>query len=147
MFINVLKAMIVPLVLSSVIVGVSSLDDVTRLGRIGCKTFGLYTITTFVAVVIGLAMGHFFEPGVGLSGLLQRTEVSVALAPSQSFADVFLDIFPRNIFKSMYDDNMLQVIVIAVAVGLTLAVSLPIRRVLSRPPKCHILKSPRLCVL
>ena len=66
-FINILKLIAVPLVLFSIIGGVASLGDVKKLGRLGAKTLGLYLLTTFFAVTLGLVLVNIFQPGAGAS--------------------------------------------------------------------------------
>ncbi|MDP7435597.1 MAG: cation:dicarboxylase symporter family transporter, partial [Flavobacteriales bacterium] len=66
-FINILKLIAVPLVLFSIIGGVASLGDVKKLGRLGAKTIGLYLLTTFFAVTLGLVLVNLFQPGTGAS--------------------------------------------------------------------------------
>ena len=66
-FINILKLIAVPLVLFSIIGGVASLGDVKKLGRLGAKTLGLYLLTTFFAVTLGLVLVNIFQPGTGAS--------------------------------------------------------------------------------
>lgn len=65
-FINALKMIAVPLVLSSLIVGVSNLGDVSKLSRIGGKTIGIYLCTTVLAISIGLLLVNVFKPGKSL---------------------------------------------------------------------------------
>ena len=70
-FINILKLIAVPLVLFSIISGVSSLGDIKKLGRIGVKTLGIYLVTTMFAVVVGLALVNIAQPGSSASRTLQ----------------------------------------------------------------------------
>ena len=70
-FINILKLIAVPLVLFSIIGGVASLGDVKKLGRLGAKTLGLYLLTTFFAVTLGLVLVNVFQPGAGASDSLK----------------------------------------------------------------------------
>lgn len=72
-FVNILKLIAVPLVLFSIIVGVTSLGDIKKLGRLGLKTLGTYFLTTVLAVVIGLALVNLFKPGVNVSDDLRES--------------------------------------------------------------------------
>ena len=65
-FMNMIKMVIVPLVFSSLVIGVTSLGDIKKVGRIGVKTVAFYLVTTAFAIVIGLAIGTIMQPGVGL---------------------------------------------------------------------------------
>lgn len=119
-FLRLLKMMIVPLVFTSIVVGVSSLDDVTKLGRIGGKTMVLYLLTTFVAVALAIMIGVLLQPGMGLHIPLPEG-VAVNLTAGTSFGDALIDIFPTNIVRAMAEDNMMQIIVFSLLVGVALA--------------------------
>src|SRR5699024_7018324 len=67
LFIRVIKMLIVPLVFVSLVTGVSSLDDISTMGRLSIKTVALYLITTAVAIVIGLILAVVFQPGSGVA--------------------------------------------------------------------------------
>ena len=71
-FINILKLIAVPLVLFSIIGGVASLGDVKKLGRLGAKTLGLYLLTTFFAVTLGLVLVNLFQPGAGAQRIAEN---------------------------------------------------------------------------
>nr|MBO6294513.1 dicarboxylate/amino acid:cation symporter [Schwartzia sp. (in: firmicutes)] len=78
-FMALLNMLIVPLVLSSLIVGVASLGDLKALGRIGVKTVVLYLLTTAAAIAIGLALGNIMQPGAGMDlALAKATEAKAA---------------------------------------------------------------------
>ncbi len=113
-FLRLLMMLIVPLVFSSLVAGAASVGDIHKLGRIGIKTLVLYLLTTAVAIIIGLACGNLFNPGVGMNipGDIQAT--SKAAKP---LVDVILDIFPTNPIASMVNANMLQIIVFALFFG------------------------------
>jgi Na+/H+-dicarboxylate symporter len=104
---------IVPLVLSSIVVGAASIGDPKALGRIGIKTLVLYLLTTAVAIVIGLALGNFVQPGVGMNIAGAAGEARAA----KPLLDVLLDIFPSNPLDSLIKANMLQIIVFALFLG------------------------------
>ena len=114
-FMNLIKMMIVPLVFSSLVVGVCGLGDIGKMGRIGGKTFCLYMATTFVAIAIGIFFGLLFQPGVGLDMSTEGLKVAAKQAPS--LGKVLMDIFPSNPLVSMTKANMLQIIVFSLALG------------------------------
>ena len=66
LFINLIKMLIVPLIFSSLVVGICSMDDIKKMGRIGAKSFGIYLLTTAIAITIGLVIGTVLQPGAGL---------------------------------------------------------------------------------
>ena len=116
-FMAMLNMLIVPLVLSSLIVGVSSLGDLKALGRIGVKTVVLYLVTTAIAIAIGLALGNIIQPGTGMDLALAKAQEAKA-APS--LGQVLTNMFPNNAFAAMVNANMLQIIVFALFFGVAL---------------------------
>ncbi|WP_432408447.1 dicarboxylate/amino acid:cation symporter [Wukongibacter sp. M2B1] len=121
LFINLIKMIIVPLVLSSLIVGAASIGDIRALGRIGGKTIGYYLITTGFAVSIGLLLGNLVHPGAGLS-IPVNAEVAAKEAPS--LITTLLNIVPKNPLKGLVEGNMLQIITFAIFLGIG-ATSIP----------------------
>ena len=113
-FLRLLMMIIVPLVFASLVAGAASVGDIHKLGRIGVKTLALYLVTTAVAIMIGLACGNLFNPGVGMNipGNLQASA-----REAKPLVDVILDIFPTNPIASMVNANMLQIIVFALFFG------------------------------
>ena len=112
-FVNLLKAVVVPVVLISIICGMISMDDVKKVGSIGWKTLVYYMGTTAVAIVIGLAVANLFK---GAFPLLETAD-AVYEAKSANFMDTIVNIFPSNMWSAFFNANMLQVIVIALALG------------------------------
>ena len=115
-FINLIKMMIVPVVFSSLIVGVTSLGDTKTLGRISAKTVGIYLSTTAVAIVIGFAVAGVIHPGVGLE--MSGTAPEVKEAPS--IMQVFVNMIPPNPVASMAKGDILPVIIFALFVGVSI---------------------------
>ncbi len=115
LFINMIKMVIVPLVLASLIVGASSLGDVRKLGRIGGKTVSFYLLTTAVAVVIGIVMSLALSPGSGLQLPANAVYKGKAAPP---LMDVLVNMVPTNVFQAMLNADMLQIIVFALFVGI-----------------------------
>ena len=114
-FMNMIKMVIVPLVFSSLVIGVTSLGDIKKVGRIGIKTIGYYFATTAFAIIIGLAIGTIMQPGVGLHKPVDTAKVTAKAAPP--IMQVIVDIFPTNPLQAMVSANMLQIIVFALFVG------------------------------
>ena len=114
-FMNMIKMVIVPLVFSSLVIGVCSLGDIKKVGRIGIKTVGYYLVTTAFAIVIGLAIGTIMQPGAGMS--LPGADVKVAAKAAPPIMKVIVDIFPTNPLEAMVKANMLQIIVFALFTG------------------------------
>lgn len=117
LFLNLIKMIIVPLVLSSLVVGSASTGDVGKLGRIGAKTIAYYLITTALAVTIGLIIGNIINPGLGLQ-LPADTAVEAQEVPS--IADTLINIVPSNPIAAMVEANMLQIIIFALFLGVAI---------------------------
>ncbi|MDF2677935.1 MAG: gltT [Bacillota bacterium] len=114
LFLNLIKLIIVPLVLSSLIVGTCSLGDVKKLGRIGGKTMLYYLFTTAFAVTIGLVIANLSNVGAGFS---IPTDAVVETTEAPSIVDTLLKIIPTNPFKAMVEGDMLQIIAFAIIFG------------------------------
>ena len=116
-YINLLKFMVVPVVVFSIMDGVISLNDLKRVGSLGVKTIVYYILTTAFAVVIGLVVVNCFKgffPALDQS-VTSSLEYNAAEAPK--VMDVIIAIFPDNVFKPMVEANMLPVICIAIFFG------------------------------
>ncbi len=116
LFINALKMVIVPLILSSIISGVANIGGAESFGRLGIKTLGYYLLTSLLAILTGLVLVNLIQPGVGIDlGLTQQVEgLSGA---RESFGDTLLRIIPPNIFKAFSSGNMLGIIFFAMIFG------------------------------
>jgi len=112
-FINLLKFIVVPIVVLSLICGMISMKDIKKVGSIGWKTLVYYMVTTLVAIVIGLAVANIFK---GAFPLLDTTGAEYS-ANSSNFMDTIVNIFPSNLWQPLVNATMLQVIVIALFIG------------------------------
>ena len=112
-FVNLLKAVVVPVVLLSIICGMISMDDVKKVGSVGWKTLVYYMCTTAVAIVIGLVVANLFK---GAFPLLETADAAYE-AKSSNLMDTIVNIFPSNMWSAFFNANMLQVIVIALFFG------------------------------
>ncbi len=118
LFINAIKMLIVPLVFCSLVVGVTSMQDTSKMGRIGLKSIVLYLGTTAVAITIGLALALLFTPGAGLN--MTITDPAAASA-TPSLVETLLALIPQNPVGAMAAGNILQIIVFALGLGMALA--------------------------
>lgn len=116
LFINLIKMLIVPLVLSSLIVGASSIGDIKTLGKIGGKTLLYYLFTTAFAVSIGLLLGKLFNAGIGISMPVEAVAQEAKQAPS--LISTLLNVVPKNPIKALVEGNMLQIITFALFLGI-----------------------------
>lgn len=113
-FLNLIKFIVVPIVLCSIIAGVISMKDIRKVGAIGWKTVVYYMMTTACAVVIGLVFSNLFK---GFFKVLETTNLEYEVATSTNFMDTLVNIFPSNIIQPLSSATMLQVIVIALFFG------------------------------
>ena len=116
-FLNLINMIIVLLVLSSMTVGITSIHDPKKLGRVGMKTLVMYLIMTVVAICMGLAFAEFFAPGAGL-GLQMEGTLNLVEAPAIS--EILLAIVPTNPVASLVSGNVLQIIVFSVFLGISI---------------------------
>ncbi|QYJ78242.1 dicarboxylate/amino acid:cation symporter [Shewanella acanthi] len=119
LFVNTIKMLIVPLVFCSLIVGVTSMEDTAKMGRIGFKSFGFYLCTTAIAISLGLGVGYIIQPGAGVP-LMQHEEVVQTAKEAPSVMQTLIDIVPTNPVAALASGQILQVIVFAVALGIAL---------------------------
>ncbi len=119
-FVRFLSMLVVPLVFVSLITGVSALSDPKKLGRVGGKAVGLYMLTTGIAVTLALFAALIFQPGVGANPT-EVVEREIAAQPS--FSQVLVDMVPRNPVEAMANGDMLPIIVFAILIGLSIAMS------------------------
>lgn len=115
-FIKALKMIIIPLILSSIISGITQIGDAKNLGRLGLKTMAYYLTTSIFALLTGLILVNLFKPGVGADLGLQKTVDEVALA-QQSFGSTLMNIIPENIIEAMVQNQMLSIIFFALLFG------------------------------
>lgn len=115
-FLNLINMIIVLLILASMTVGITSIHDPKKLGRVGGKTIGIYFMTTFIAITAGLLFANLFSVGEGLT--LKAAAITKPETPSVS--DIIISIIPNNPIAAMVNGNILQVIVFAVLLGIAI---------------------------
>jgi Na+/H+-dicarboxylate symporter len=129
-FIKLITMIVVPLVFASILLGVASLGDLAKLGRIGIKTISYYLATTSIAITIGLLLANIVKPGSRLDPTIKdrlltdfsgAAEVNIErLGDKPGVIDTLLDIIPTNPVESLAQANMLQVIFFALILGVVL---------------------------
>jgi Na+/H+-dicarboxylate symporter len=119
-FMASLKLLVVPLVFVSLVCGIASLDDITRLGRIGGKTVLLYLATTAIAIGLALLAASVLRPGEGLD---MPSDLAFQSNEAPGLAQTLINIFPTNPIKAMAEGNMLQIIVFAGLFGFAMTLS------------------------
>ena len=113
-FLNLLKFIVCPIVLFSILCGMISMKDIRKVGSIGVKTIVYYMLTTAVAIVIGLVMGQLMK---GAFPALSTSDLAYEAKEATPFMNVLVDVFPSNFLAPLVNANMLQIIVIALFVG------------------------------
>lgn len=115
-FMRALKMVIVPLILSSIISGVTGIGNAENLGKLGAKTILYYMSTSLFAIIVGLFLVNLFQPGVGADLGLSK-QVEELAAAKESFGQTIINIIPINIFESFLKADMLSIIFFAILFG------------------------------
>ncbi len=119
LFIRLIRMVVVPLVLATIIAGAAGISDTSKLGRVATKTLICYALTTAVAVAIGLVFASFIQPGVGLDLSTEGLAAKAVEAPP--LTQTLLNIVPINPMQAMSEGQMLQIIFFAVIFGFGLS--------------------------
>lgn len=125
-FLRLIKMIVIPIVISSIIIGVSSVGDTKKLGRLGGKTILYFEIITTIAILLGLAVANIFQPGAGVDmGSIQKTDINSYVetaenVESHGIAETFVNIVPSNLFTAFVEGDMLAIIFFSVIFGLAL---------------------------
>ena len=128
-FIHLIKMIVVPIVISSLIVGIAGVGDAKKLGRIGLKTIVYFEVITTVAIVVGITLANVFKPGTGIDmSTLATVDISKYEATTaqvqegtHSLVATILSLIPQNIFAAMAKGEMLPIIFFSVLFGLGLS--------------------------
>ena len=118
-FLNLIKFIVCPIVLFSIMSGIVSMRDVKKVGSIGLKTVVFYLCTTAIAIIIGLGVASLAK---GLFPMIATTDLTYSAKASTSFMDTIVGIFPSNFLAPLLNANMLQIIVMAILVGFAIVV-------------------------
>ena len=117
MFITALKMLVVPLVFFSLISGVLGIGDVRKLGSVGLKSFGMYMLTTAIAIATAISLAIFVAPGSGANGMTLATFTAKEAPP---ISEVLIQIIPDNVINAFASGNMLQIIFFSILLGISL---------------------------
>ena len=122
-FVNLIRMLVVPLIFTTLVAGVTAMGDPARLGSLGGAALGMYMITTWFAVTIGLIIGTIIAPGVGFdlsnipAGELATAEARLEGGEAASLTDRLIGIIPTNPVEAMANGEVLQIIFFAIFVG------------------------------
>ena len=117
-FIKLLKMLIVPLIMASMITGVARVGDIRKLGGLGGRTFIFYITTTFAAVFVGLVLVNLLQPGVGAPAI--GGDVPAAVRTHVTVGSILLNMIPSNPVKAMAEMQILPLIVFSLLFGAVL---------------------------
>ena len=116
-FITMLKMLVAPLVLFSLLSGVLGIGDINTLGKVGLKSFVLYIVTTALAIATAIGVALIINPGVGAE---QTSTAEFTAKEAPALSEVLINIVPSNIFEALTTGNMLQIIFFAIFFGIAL---------------------------
>ncbi|HRP30264.1 MAG TPA: cation:dicarboxylase symporter family transporter [Agriterribacter sp.] len=126
-FLRLVKTIVAPLLFSTLVVGIASHSNLKQVGRMGWKSILYFEIVTTFALIIGLIFINITHAGVGIEvpeALLKELPVPV----EKTWQDHIIDIFPENIIKSIYEGNVLPIVVFSIIFGIALAKLAPNRK-------------------
>ncbi|MGO1269449.1 MAG: glutamate/aspartate:proton symporter GltP [Pseudomonas bubulae] len=127
-FIRLIKMIVIPIVISSLVVGIAGVGDAKKLCRIGFKTIIYFEVVTTIAILVGLVLANVFQPGAGIDmSTLGTVDISKYAATAaevtheHAFIETILNLIPSNIFAAMARGEMLPIIFFSVLFGLGLS--------------------------
>ena len=120
-FLNLIKMLIAPLVLSTIVVGIAHMGDTAAIGRIGFRAILWFITASFISIALGLILVNLFQPGAGvdISGAAEAAK-SAGAAEGKSGAQFIIDIFPKSALEAMATNNILQILVFSIFAGVAL---------------------------
>lgn len=128
LFLAIVQMIVIPLVLASIILGMTSTEDMQQLRKTGLRTGLFFLLTTLAAVMIGVAMALIIKPGLFLTEVELPGSGLMVEAAAPSLADLpsrIIEIIPTNPLRASVEQNMLQVVVFAIFVGIALVTMAP----------------------
>jgi Na+/H+-dicarboxylate symporter len=121
-FLNLIKLLVAPLILSTIVVGIAHMGDSSALGRIGVRAMIWFITASFISIGLGLLMVNLFQPGVGVPlGAAADAATTVGEVKKLDFFEFILSIFPKNAFDAMATNNILQILVFSLFAGIALS--------------------------
>ena len=121
-FLNLIKMLVAPLVLSTIVVGIVHMGDSAALGRIGVRALTWFILASLVSIGLGLVMVNLFQPGVG-APIPDAAEAAAAVGEVKELkaTEFILSIFPKNAFEALATNNILQILVFSIFAGVALS--------------------------
>lgn len=115
-FLRALKMIIIPLIITSIISGVSNIGNAQNLGRLGIKTLSYYLITSLFAIFVGLILVNLLQPGIGADLGFRKGVEDITIA-SDSLGNILIRMIPSNIFEALVSADMLAIIFFSIIFG------------------------------
>ena len=119
-FLRLIKMIIGPLVLSTLIVGIGHMEDAATVGRVGAKTMGWFVCASIVSLILGLFMVNLLQPGVGIVIADQGAQTANLSTAAFSIDNFVEHVVPSSIFKSLADGEILQIVVFSIFAGVAI---------------------------
>jgi len=116
-FLNLLKMLVAPLIVSSMIVGVAGLGDVRKVGKTGAITLIYFMTTTAISVTLGLIMVNIINPGVGVEMIAQELPQRIAEKEAIGITDILKSFVSDNLVRSMANLEILPIIIFSLVFG------------------------------
>ncbi|PAK36223.1 cation:dicarboxylate symporter family transporter [Peribacillus simplex] len=126
-FLRMIKMIVVPIIVSSLIVAVAGVGDLKAVGKLGAKSLSYFVVVTMIAIAVGLISANVIQPGAGVNmNNLEQTDISTYVDTAEtkqheSFVDTLVHIVPSNPVKAMVEGDMLAIIFFSVLFGLSIA--------------------------
>jgi Na+/H+-dicarboxylate symporter len=120
-FLRLIKMIVAPLVLTTLVVGVAKLGDISSVGRIGGKTLLWFLAASFLSLLLGLVMVNLFEPGIAMKLPLPETDETGIAKVGLSLREFLYHVFPSSVIEAMAKNEILQIVIFAVFFGVATA--------------------------
>ncbi|MEK7661217.1 MAG: cation:dicarboxylase symporter family transporter, partial [Pseudomonadota bacterium] len=121
-FILLIKMIIAPLVLFTLIAGIGHMEDAAQVGRVGIKALAWFIVASVISLVLGMVMVEWLQPGAGVNLQLVAGEVAKAPSTDNFTLEKFIEhVIPSSIIKAMADNEILQIVIFSVFAGTAVA--------------------------
>ena len=120
-FLNLIKMLVAPLVLSTIVVGIAQMGDSSALGRIGFRAIAWFITASLISIGLGLIMVNLFQPGLGAPIPDAAAAAAVGEVKELKATEFILSVFPKNAFEALATNNILQILVFSLFAGVALS--------------------------
>lgn len=120
-FLNLIQLVMVPIIFTSIITGITSFDDISKVKKYGSSSFIMYIITAVISISITFLLAYLLKPGIGID--LNTADLSTSISNNFTFSSVVNNLVPKNIFLAMSSGNIIQIIIIAILLSLSIIIT------------------------